>query len=164
MNESVQDGVCTRTLRLKVRAEAYPWLNTAAVEVNQVFNWGNATSIDAADRNRRAKARWEYKGPAAGRSVQVVSEKYTSVTCSSCGALSGPRGVNGLIVRSRICSECGDSHDRDLNAARNILIGSRCLTSVRGNESAPYEFSRASHRCEAGTKRVRAAAWTPVRP
>jgi putative transposase len=106
------------------------------------------------------KAQLQYKGPAAGRSVQVVSERYTGVTCSSCGALSGPRGVNGLIVRSWICSECGDSHDRDVNAARNILIGSRCLTSVRGNESAPLQVqpSPTSPRCEAGTEPVRAAA------
>ena len=98
------------------------------------------------------KAQLQYKGPAAGRSVQIVSERHTSVTCSSCGALSGPRGVNGLIVRSWICRECGDSHDRDVNAARNILIGSRCLTSVRGNESSPKvrQPSQTSRRCEAG--------------
>jgi len=78
-----------------------------------------------------------YKSQQAGRSVQIVSERNTSVTCSSCGSLSGPRGVNGLIVRSWICSECGDSHDRDVNAARNILIGSRCRTSVSGNEPSP---------------------------
>jgi hypothetical protein len=58
MNALVHGGSFTRTLPLKVRAEAYPWLNAAAVEVNQVFNWANATSIDAADRNRRAKAKW----------------------------------------------------------------------------------------------------------
>jgi putative transposase len=106
------------------------------------------------------RAQLQYKGPAAGRSVQVVSETHTSVTCSSCGALSGPRGVNGLIVRSWICSECGDSHDRDVNAARNILIGSRCLTSVRGNESAPLQLqpSPTSPRCEVGTEGVRASA------
>jgi putative transposase len=105
------------------------------------------------------KAQLQYKGPAAGRSVQVVSEKYTSVTCSSCGSFSGPRGLNGLIVRSRICRECGDSHDRDVNAARNILIGSRCLTSVRGNESAPLRVqpSPTSRGCEAATERARAA-------
>jgi hypothetical protein len=28
----------TRTLRLKIRSEAYAWLNAAAIEVNQVFN------------------------------------------------------------------------------------------------------------------------------
>jgi hypothetical protein len=39
---------CTRTLRLKVKTETYPWLNAAAVEVNQVWNWANATSYKAA--------------------------------------------------------------------------------------------------------------------
>ena len=48
----------TRTLRLKVRGESNAWLNAAAIEVNQVFNWCNATSIDAADRNRRGHAKF----------------------------------------------------------------------------------------------------------
>lgn len=48
----------TRTLRLKVRTESYTWLNAAAIEVNQVWNWANATSIDAADRGRRANPKW----------------------------------------------------------------------------------------------------------
>lgn len=37
-----------RTLRLKVKAEGYAWLNTAAIEVNQVWNYANATSYKAA--------------------------------------------------------------------------------------------------------------------
>jgi hypothetical protein len=37
-----------RTLRFKVRAESYAWLNKAALEVNQVWNWANATSFKAA--------------------------------------------------------------------------------------------------------------------
>ena len=45
----------TLTLRLKVRAESYAWLNAAAIEVNQVFNWANATSFDAR-RRKAAKA------------------------------------------------------------------------------------------------------------
>ena len=40
----------TRTLRLKVRAEAYAWLSAAAVEVNEVFNYCNETSFKAATR------------------------------------------------------------------------------------------------------------------
>jgi hypothetical protein len=32
------------TLRLKVRPSVKSWLNAAAVEVNQVWNWANATS------------------------------------------------------------------------------------------------------------------------
>ncbi|HZL34963.1 MAG TPA: zinc ribbon domain-containing protein [Tepidisphaeraceae bacterium] len=75
------------------------------------------------------------------RSFKVVNERNTSVICSACGALSGPRGVNGLIVRSWICRDCGESHDRDVNAARNILIGSRCRTSVRRNESSPWPIA-----------------------
>ena len=37
-----------RTLRLKVKCEAHPWLNAAAVEVNRVWNFSNATSDKAA--------------------------------------------------------------------------------------------------------------------
>jgi IS605 OrfB family transposase len=57
------------------------------------------------------KAQLQYKGEHAGRCVQVVSERNTSRTCSSRGSLSGPQEVNGLRVRSWVCSECGDSHD-----------------------------------------------------
>jgi len=102
----------------------------------------------------------DYKSQQAARTFEVVSERNTSVTCSTCGALSGPRGVNGLIVRSWVCSDCGESHDRDQNAARNILIGSRCRTSVRGNESSASLVppSSASRAREAGTDTARAAA------
>jgi len=36
-----------RTLRLKVRAEGYAWLNAVAIEVNQVWNFANATCYKA---------------------------------------------------------------------------------------------------------------------
>ena len=47
----------TRTLRFKVRAESYGWLRAAAVEVNQVFNFCNQASFDAARRTDR-KRKW----------------------------------------------------------------------------------------------------------
>ena len=46
-----------RTIRLKVRAEAYSWLNAAAVEVNEVFNYCNETSLKAATRTD-TKRKW----------------------------------------------------------------------------------------------------------
>jgi len=49
------------------------------------------------------KAYLQYKGQQAGRIVQIVSERNTSRTCSSCDALTGPRGVNGLRVRRWTC-------------------------------------------------------------
>jgi hypothetical protein len=48
---NIMDFVPTRcicTLRLKVKREGYAWLNAAAIEVNQVWNWANATSYKAA--------------------------------------------------------------------------------------------------------------------
>jgi putative transposase len=80
----------------------------------------------------------EYKSQQAARSFEVVSERNTSVICSACGALTGPQGVNGLIVRSWVCGDCGELHDRDVNAARNILIGSRCRASICGNEPSSW--------------------------
>jgi len=78
----------------------------------------------------------EYKSQQAARSFSVVSENATSVTCSSCGCPTGPRGVNGLIVRRWVCVRCGERHDRDVNAARNILRRAQAWAPVRGNESS----------------------------
>jgi transposase len=103
----------------------------------------------------------QYKGEHAGRSVQVVDEKNTTRACSNCGAFTGPRGLRQLAVRQWECAHCGESHDRDVNAARNILIaGSRCRTSVRGNESSPAVGppSQASRLREAGSDTQKAAA------
>jgi putative transposase len=44
-------------LRLKVKAEGYAWLNAAATEVNQVWNYANATSYKAA-RPFAGKGKW----------------------------------------------------------------------------------------------------------
>jgi putative transposase len=82
------------------------------------------------------KAQLAYKGQQAGRSVEVVSERYSTRACSGCGALTGPAGLDMLVVRAWVCRECGDTHDRDVNAARNILARAKVLASVRGNESS----------------------------
>jgi len=47
----------TTTLHLKIRPEAWPWLDQAAREVNQVWNWANATSLEAI-QGPRATPRW----------------------------------------------------------------------------------------------------------
>ncbi|CAB5555732.1 RNA-guided endonuclease InsQ/TnpB family protein [Stutzerimonas stutzeri] len=63
-----------------------------------------------------------YKCEHAGIDFKVVGEAYTTQTCSCCGALpdSRPRGIAGLGIRAWTCA-CGVTHDRDINAARNIL-------------------------------------------
>lgn len=106
------------------------------------------------------KTQLDYKGQWAARSVEVVSERYTSIACSSCGSLSGPRGVNGLTVRQWDCGDCGESHDRDVNAARNILSRAKVMASVSGNESSEslVPSSRLKRRRETGTETARQAA------
>jgi uncharacterized protein (DUF1330 family) len=64
------------------------------------------------------KTQLQYKRQQVGSCVAIADEKYTSRACSSCGALTGPAGVNGLGVRQWVCRACGDTRDRDANAAR----------------------------------------------
>jgi putative transposase len=64
-----------------------------------------------------------YKAMRHGARYVEVDESFTTQTCSNCGALpdSRPRGIAGLGIREWECSECGVVHDRDRNAALNIL-------------------------------------------
>lgn len=66
----------------------------------------------------------KYKCDYAGVIFEVVNEAYSTQTCSSCGCRSSPerpKGTAGLGIREWTCTECGTHHDRDVNAARNIL-------------------------------------------
>ncbi len=69
------------------------------------------------------RAMLEYKSHQAGIVFEVVNESYTTQTCSCCGAIpaSSPKGRAGLRIREWVCSECATVHDRDVNAAKNIL-------------------------------------------
>ena len=69
------------------------------------------------------KTMLEYKSHQAGIVFEVVNESYTTQTCSCCGVIpaSSPKGRAGLGIREWVCNECGAAHDRDTNAAKNIL-------------------------------------------
>lgn len=58
----------------------------------------------------------------AGRKYVAVDSKNTTLTCSNCGEINEAlRGFSGLAVRHWKCNHCGMEHDRDVNAAVNIL-------------------------------------------
>jgi len=71
-----------------------------------------------------------YKCRAGGREFIEVPNRYSTMTCSACGARSGPTGYAGLSVRQWTCG-CGASWDRDVNAALNTLIAGRGLRLER---------------------------------
>lgn len=64
-----------------------------------------------------------YKAIRHGAVYIEAGERGSSVTCSACGARGGPKGIAGLRVREWVCSGCGVLHDRDTNAAVNLLLG-----------------------------------------
>jgi putative transposase len=61
----------------------------------------------------------EYKARQHGRTFAKIGRfEPTSQVCSACGLRDGPKPLH---VRQWMCAGCGAVHDRDLNAARNIL-------------------------------------------
>ena len=60
----------------------------------------------------------EYKCKWYGKQLIVVPPHYTSQECSNCHHSSGKKALN---VREWTCGNCGKHHDRDINAAKNIL-------------------------------------------
>jgi IS605 OrfB family transposase len=115
------------------RKDAIHQFTTNLVKNNAAIFVGDVASVKLV-KTRMAKstldASWsslktalEYKCHQAGVVFEEVNEAYSTQTCSACGALpqSRPKGIAGLGIREWTCSECGAVHDRDVNAARNIL-------------------------------------------
>jgi len=65
----------------------------------------------------------EEKAARYGRTFGRVGRfEPTSQVCSACGVQDGPKP---LAVREWTCQACGTAHDRDVNAAKNILAAGR---------------------------------------
>jgi putative transposase len=61
-----------------------------------------------------------------------VNENSSTVTCSHCHKKTGPSGLSDHGVREWICRECHVHHDRDINAAKNILrVGRDSLSAAK---------------------------------
>jgi hypothetical protein len=66
-----------------------------------------------------------YKCDNAGVWFDEIEEAFSTQTCSVCNNRTGPQGREGLGMREWSCSCCGTRHDRDRNAACNILAAGR---------------------------------------
>ncbi len=97
---------------------------------------------------RQFRTLLEGKAEKYGRDFRVISRwEPTSQTCSSCRFTGGKLDLS---IREWECLNCGAKHDRDQNAAINILVaggqsetkngrGGKCKTSVK--VAAAYETS-----------------------
>ena len=72
----------------------------------------------------------EYKTERYGRQVVAIDRWYpSSKTCSSCGHLLAELSLK---TRHWTCPSCRTRHDRDINAAKNILAAGLAVTACGG--------------------------------
>ncbi len=81
-----------------------------------------------------------YKCAWYGRDLLVVDRFYpSSKTCSACGHLAD---TLPLSIREWTCQGCGTRHDRDVNAARNILAAGLAVAACGAGVRPQRESSR----------------------
>jgi putative transposase len=84
------------------------------------------SSADASTGMSRNMLR--YKAIARAATFVDTCEHLSTQTCSVCGCIGGPKGLKGLEIREWTCDDCATVHDRDVNAACNILrLGRQAL-------------------------------------
>jgi putative transposase len=110
---------------------------------NMVHNHFLARAIsDAAWSDLRAML--EYKCGWYGRDLIVIDRWYpSSKTCSACGHVAASLPLR---VREWNCESCGTRHDRDINAARNILAAGLAVSACGAGVRPQRESSRAGGR------------------
>jgi IS605 OrfB family transposase len=112
------------------------FLHNSSVDIVRAFDHIAVGNVNASGLSQTSLAKsvldagWStfrkmlaYKAMRHGAQYVEVDERFTTQTCSNCGALpdSRPKGIAGLGIREWTCSDCCVVHDRDRNAALNIL-------------------------------------------
>ena len=137
-----------KAIHAKIANKRKDWTHKRTTELVREYDKiyvGNVSSLKLS-KTRMAKsvydAGWSqfktmlvYKAIALGVEVKEVNESFSTVTCSSCGERTGPKGLSRLGVREWICSSCGTSHHRDVNAAMNILHSAQGIVRQRESPS-----------------------------
>ncbi|GHJ43282.1 hypothetical protein Cs7R123_06240 [Catellatospora sp. TT07R-123] len=107
---------------------------------------------------RQLRTMLEYKTAWHGRDLIVVDRWFPSTRlCSACGTLAQRMPLD---VREWTC-RCGSTHDRDVNAARNILAAGLAVTAC-GDGVRPQRESSRTGQSSAKQERPRATKGIPV--
>jgi putative transposase len=97
----------------------------------------------------------QYKSEWHGRTFVRIDRWFpSSKLCSACGAAAESMPLD---VRLWNCSACGAGHDRDINAARNILAAGLAVTA-RGGSVRPERPKGGAGRCRRNANRLVACA------
>jgi putative transposase len=123
-------------------------LSTRLIRENQAIAVESLSIVNMVKNHKLARvmsdAGWgelvrqlEYKSQWYGRSVVTIDKWFpSSKRCGNCGHIIEKLPLN---IREWDCPNCGAHHDRDVNAARNILAAglavSVCGATVRPEES-----------------------------
>jgi putative transposase len=98
----------------------------------------------------------EYKAVKHGRTFAKVDRAFpSSQLCSACGFRDGPKPLH---VREWTCGECGTVHDRDHNAARNVLFEGRRIVAAGRAETLNASWSAGKTRTKVPAQRVEAGS------
>ncbi len=143
-------------VRTAYRCRAYPDPAQQAV-LNRTFGcvrvvWNRTLAA--------RQARWQLEGKGTSyaqtdRALTAMSWYPSSRTCSACGHRLAELSLS---ARQWRCPSCGTRHDRDVNAAKNILAAGRAV--ARGS---PGDACGAGVR-HSGSSRVRPAVKQELRP
>ncbi len=100
---------------------------------------------------RQFRTLLEGKALKYGRQFRVISRwEATSQICSNCGFKGGKLDLS---IREWQCLNCGAKHDRDLNAAINILVAGGQSETLNGRGGQRKTTVKAAAACEASTRR-----------
>jgi putative transposase len=134
-----------QAIHAKVANQRLNYLHTRTSAIVAAFDYIVVGNVNASALARTSMAKsvydigWSsfrtqlaYKAVKHGAWFEEVDERYTTQVCSHCGAMpdTRPSGIADLGIRMWTCSDCGMVHDRDRNAAINILRRGRATPVV----------------------------------
>ncbi|MFJ8712501.1 RNA-guided endonuclease InsQ/TnpB family protein [Streptomyces violaceus] len=104
----------------------------------------------------------EYKAVKHGRTFAKVDRAFPSTQlCSACGFRDGPKPLH---VREWTCRACGTVHDRDHNAARNVLVEGRRIVAAGRAETLNASWSAGKTRTKVPAQRGEAGSLRKGQP